>query len=169
MVKLGNYNAEKQAQETLKTNELKLLRDNVLSVIQQIEGTLLSDVVDMYDTFFYLQKNDETFAEDLWSKYLTKSDKIDVNSYFGFRAKGTDYQFHITITKNGVGCYYSYDKTEWVKGGWSTPCDIKGVLDHYDKEQLDKLLKSALLLTANLPAYIEGFFKCVSDRKVNKD
>ena len=57
MVKLGNYNNEKQAQETLKANELKLLRDNVLSVIRQIEDTLLSDVVDMYDTFYYLKKN----------------------------------------------------------------------------------------------------------------
>jgi hypothetical protein len=166
MVKLGNYNNEKQAQETLKANELKLLRDNVLSVIRQIEDTLLSDVVDMYDTFYYLKKNDKTFADDLWSKYLTKSEKIDVNSYFGFRAEGTDYYFHITITKNGVGCYYSHNKNEWVKDGWRTPYDIKGELDRYDKEQLDNLLKSALLLTANLPAYIEGFFKCVSERRV---
>ena len=166
MVKLGNYNKEKEAQETLKANELKLLRDNVSSVIRQIEDTLLSDVVDMSDTFYYLKNNDKTFADDLWSKYLTKSEKIAVNSFFGFCAKDTDYYFHITITKNGVGCYYSYDKNVWVKGGGRTPHDIKGKLDLYDKEQLDNLLKSALLLTANLPAYIEGFFKCVSERRV---
>lgn len=170
MIKLGNYEANKAAQETLKENELKFLRENLITLIKQIEDTFQSDVADIVDTYSYVEAHDKQFAEKLWSKYLLESDKIDVNSYFGFNARGSHYYFHIVTTKNGVGCYYDFNKFEYVKDNWRFPKDIKEGLAEtglgYIKENLESMIDSAQKFIAYFPAYRDGFFKCVSEHKV---
>lgn len=178
MIKLGNYESNKAAQETLKENELKLLRSNLLNLICEIEETLLPDVVDIVDTYSYLNKNDKQFAEKLWKDYLQKNkysknaERIQLNSYFGFSVSdfGMSYYFHIVTTKNGVGCYYDCNKNEYVKGNWCFPKDIKEGLSNdglgYTKEQLKSMIDSAQKFIAYFPPYRDGFFKCVSEHKV---
>lgn len=178
MIKLGNYEANKSAQETLKENEIKMLRENLITLIKQIESTFQSDVADIADTYSYVTAHDKQFAEKLWADYLQRDqysknkERIQVNSYFGFSVHdyGMPYYFHIVTTPNGVGCYYDRNKCEYQKDNWRFPKDIKdGLAENglgYTKEQLECMIDSAQKFIAYFPAYRDGFFKCVSERKV---
>ena len=173
MIKLGNYASEKDAQERLKENELKLLRTNLLNLICEIEETLQPDVVDICDTYEFIKKDDKEFAEKLWKNYLCNSDRIDINSYFGFCSRdfGDRFYFHIVATRYGVGCYYDANKNQFKKDDWMHPYDIKEGLRNdgmgYTKRQLECLVDTAQKFIAYFPSYRDGFFKCVSERKVN--
>lgn len=173
MIKLGNYESEKEAQERLKENELKLLRTNLLNLICEIEDTLQQDVVDICDTYAFIKEDDKAFAEKLWKNYLCNSSQIEVNSYFGFscRYHCDGYYFHIVVTRYGVGCYYDTNKNQYKKDNWRHPFDIKEGLQGdglgYTKGQLECLIDTAQRFIAYFPSYRDGFFKCVSERKVN--
>lgn len=170
MVKLGNYNMAKDAQERMEQTEMKMLQTNLVSLIQEIEDTLQPMVVDMCDTYLYLKDEDKDFAESLWREYLTKSVRIDVNSYWGFKGKESDYYFKVSMTRHGVGCYHDCSQRQYTQDNWRYPHNIKKNIEvlGYNKEQLECLIESAKQLLAYFPTYSDGFFKCVSNRKVDK-
>ena len=166
MIKLGNYEANFDAQKRLEETEIKMLHNNLIALIEEIEQTILPDVIDMEDTFLFIKKKDEAFAGELWSKYLVKSDTIDVNSYFGFKYKKKTLARNIVVTSKGAGCYYDNNGNEFNKDSWAKPQDIKNLLGIYSKNQLADLIDSAQNLLAHFPSYQEGFFKCVSARQI---
>lgn len=173
-VKLGNYNENKK---------LDYIKQNVAhkSKIETIKGlvanmdNLVQLANDVYDTYYYIHKNDSKFAEQLWRLLCrNKVNGIDINSYFSWGAKIGS---HAYLSKYGVAIYHQSLKNDLMT---YFDCDEKDLyrgkallLDYMEgvdlvDSALDQIIEELQVIIASFETYANDFFNSVSAYKIVK-
>lgn len=167
-IKLGNYNQSKALKE-MKENiahNAKIETINKMIVMMEEQVELARDI---YDTFFYIKKNDKEFSEKLWG-LLTDKNKYDIhiNSYFSWEIGFGGY---VMLSRYGVCVYHQLIKETLIKDFNVDEKDLyrgkimlKDYIEKYSISDgiLNKMIEDLQVFLSDFKQYADKFFNSVS-------
>jgi maltose-binding protein MalE len=128
---------------------------------------------DIYDTYFYVVKNDEEFSKKLWNLLTDKNKyEIHINSYFSWEI---GYGGYVMLSRYGVCIYNQAVKKTLIKDFNVDEKDLyrgkimlKNYLEKYyvSDEILDKMIEDLQVFLSNFRQYAEKFFNSVSSYSI---
>ena len=171
-IKLGNYNQSKSLKE-MKENiahNAKIETINKMIVMLEEQVELARDI---YDTFFYIKKNDKEFSEKLWNLLTDKNEyEIRINSYFSWEI---GYGGYVMLSRYGVCVYHQFIRDTLIKDFNVDEKDLyrgkimlKDYLEKYyvSDEILDKMIEDLQVFLTDFKQYAEKFFNSVSSYSI---
>jgi hypothetical protein len=171
-IKLGNYNQSKALKE-MKENiahNAKIETINKMIVMLEEQVELANDI---YDTYFYVKKNDEEFSKKIWSLLTYKADcKIRINSYFSWEI---GYGGYAMLSRYGVCVYHQKIRDILIKDFNVDEKDLyrgkimlKDYLEKYyvSDEILDRMIEDLQVFSTDFNLYAEKFFNSVSSYSI---
>ena len=171
-IKLGNYNQSKALKE-MKENiahNAKIETINKMIVMLEEQVELARDI---YDTFFYVAKNDEEFSKKLWNLLTDKNKyEIHINSYFSWEI---GYGGYAMLSRYGVCVYHQFIRNTLIKDFNVDEKDLyrgkimlKDYLEKYyvRDEILDKMIEDLQVFLTDFKQYAEKFFNSVSSYSI---
>jgi hypothetical protein len=173
-IKLGNYNQSKSLKE-MKENiahntKIETIKKMIVMLEEQVELAR-----DIYDTYYYIDKNNEEFAGKLWTLLVTKKNKhnFDLNSYFAWKI---GYGGHAMLSRYGVSIYNSDIKSNLIKvfnvndekDLYRGKIMLKDYLEkcYVNDEILDRMIEDLQVFLTDFKQYAEKFFNSVSSYSI---
>lgn len=171
-IRLGNYNQSKALKE-MKENiahNAKIETINKMIVMLEEQVKLACDI---YDTYFYVKKNDEEFVKNLWNLLVTKNEyNIRLNSYFSWEIGFGGY---VMLSRYGVSIYHQFIRDTLIKDFNVDEKDLyhgkvmlKDYLEKYyvSDEILDRMIEDLQVFLSDFDSYADKFFKSVSSYSI---
>ena len=104
MVRLGNYTESKRLDCVKQKVAHQAKIDTIKGLVANMDN-LVQLANDIYDTYYYIRKDDNEFAKQLWHLLCrNRANGIEINSYFSWSAKIGGYAY---ISRYGVSIYNS--------------------------------------------------------------
>ena len=178
-IRLGNYTENKMLDCVKQKVAHQAKIDTIKGLVANTDN-LVQLANDIYDTYWYIRKNDNEFAKQLWELLCrNRANRIRINSYFAWGAVGSDSLLcsHAYISRYGVSIYHQSIKDQ-LMGHFG--CDEKDLyrgkallLDYLkvtdlDDNVLDKIIEELQVLIASFETYANDFFNSVSAYNVKK-
>lgn len=178
-IRLGNYTENKMLDCVKQKVAHQAKIDTIKGLVANMDN-LVQLANDIYDTYFYIRKNDNEFAKQLWELLCrNRANRIRINSYFAWGAVGSDSLLcsHAYLSRYGVSIYHQSIKGQ-LMGHFGCDekdlCRGKALLLYYlkvadlDDNVLDKIIEELQVFIASFETYANDFFNSVSAYNVKK-
>ena len=178
-IRLGNYTENKMLDCVKQKVAHQAKIDTIKGLVANTDN-LVQLANDIYDTYFYIRKDDDKFAEQLWELLCrNRANRIRINSYFAWGAVGSDSLLcsHAYISRYGVSIYHQSIKCQLMGHFGCNEKDLcrgKALLLDYlkvadlDDNVLDKIIEELQVFIASFETYANDFFNSVSAYNVKK-
>lgn len=176
-VVLGNFELNKSIKETCVKTKRTMQIQEIENLINKLENQVYL-AEDIYDTYFYVKKQDANFAKKLWSVLCNIEKRntdvyINVNSYFAF---GIGYNRKVHLSRFGVSYIntnikedifdqYGLCENEMASGEVMLKDYIRDF--HIKDDEIEHILTELNKFLNHFDKYAQKFFDCVSNYQVN--
>lgn len=160
-IRKGNFDRALELKNERISNENKEKKERVLALIEKCRP-FIEDIVDIVDTYRYVESKDAEFGEKLWL-YLCRGE-IDVNSYWGFCSK-KNYYASVKFTRKDAVIFYDPDKKSRLNNNdekWEgVPLKSYLSTNEVSTSALLCYIESLEDFYVKFPSYRDGFFKMI--------